>query len=449
MDCYLADQIYYQDRFQHGLAVYVEEGEIRRVAPPDPETPAHRLRSRALLPGFVNAHSHAFQRAIRGRTEFREPERPGDDFWSWREKMYQAAHTLSPEDVERVSRMAFLEMLESGITTVGEFHYLHHQPTGGRYDDPNELAWRVLQAADSVGLGTVLLRVAYQRSGFQKEPNPLQARFIDARVDHTLEALEAVRSRGYRVGVTPHSVRAVDRDWLKALRDYADQHDLPFHIHVSEQPRELEECRAEHGRTPISFLSDLGALSSRFTGVHAIHLEPEEVAMLGRAQANVCSCPTTERNLGDGIVPARELQAAGVSFAFGSDSNCQIDLLEDARQLDYHERLRHLERVPLAQGRDLGQKLFHYATQGGARSLGIAAGVIEAGMPADLVAVDLDHPSVVGAPDEDLLDTLVFGATRGAVSEVWCRGRLLVEGGRHRQRNQATADFRRAMAHLC
>ncbi|MGE0489983.1 MAG: formimidoylglutamate deiminase [Vulcanimicrobiota bacterium] len=442
-----AESTYHQGRFQPDLVVTIEAGRIVEVAPRADQR-VQRLARRALLPGLVNAHSHAFQRAIRGRTEFRDPARPSDDFWSWRECMYAAARSLSPEEVEAVSRMAFVEMVLAGITAVGEFHYLHHQPDGTPYDDPNELSHRVLSAAESAGLAPVLLKVAYARAGFGKEPNPGQARFLAPDVDTYLDHLERLRRAGHAVGVTPHSVRAVPADWLTPLGEYAERHDLPFHIHVSEQPREIEECQAEHGLRPIQLLAERGLLSPRFVGVHAIHLEPDEVEALGQTGSRVCSCPTTERNLGDGVVPADQLYEAGAGFCFGSDSNAQIDLLEDARQLDYHLRLVHLQRAVLGQGQDLAGRLFEAATAGGAQGLGLEAGRIEPGLWADLVAVDLDDPSIVGASDEDLLSTIVFSLERTAVKEVWCRGRQVVSEGHHPRAREAGQAFSRVMRRL-
>ncbi|MCA9793030.1 MAG: formimidoylglutamate deiminase [Candidatus Eremiobacteraeota bacterium] len=442
-----ADYTFHEGRFHSDLVVSVEAGRIVRVAPRTDQQ-VQRLARRALVPGLVNAHSHAFQRAIRGRTEFRDPTRPSDDFWSWRECMYAAARSLTPEEVEVVSRMAFVEMVLSGITSVGEFHYLHHQPDGTPYDDPNELSHRVLSAAESAGLAPVLLKVAYARAGFGKEPNPGQARFLEPDVETYLEHLEQLRQAGQAVGVTPHSVRAVPGDWLGRLGEYAAQHGLPLHMHVSEQPRELEECQAEHGLRPIQLLAERGLLGPRFVGVHAIHLEADEIEALGRTGSRVCSCPTTERNLGDGVVPAERLYQAGAGFCFGSDSNAQIDLLEDARQLDYHLRLVHLQRAVLGQGQDLAGRLFEAATAGGARALGLETGGIQEGLWADLVALDLDDPSIVGAPARDLLSTIVFSLERTAVKEVWCRGRQVVSEGHHPRAREAGQAFSRVMRRL-
>ena len=349
----------------------VRDNEVVNLALPDEglvfSTRLIRLRGRALVPGMVNAHSHAFQRVIRGRTECRSHV-DGDSFWTWREMMYHAAARLSPDDIYDASRMAFLEMAATGITSVGEFHYLQRTPEGTPYTDPNLLAKQVVAAARDVGLRIALLRVAYARSGFGVPPNAQQRRFIEPDVDaylrhvadlddalatgdqaHALPEPDGARpSRSAWVGIAPHSVRAVPLEYLRAASAFAAARGLPVHMHIAEQPAEVSACRAEHGRTPVALLADEGLLSSRFTGIHAIHITPAEIDALARAGARVCACPTTERNLGDGIIPADALFAARVPIALGTDSHTQIDLLEDARELEYHLRLLKLQRAVLA-----------------------------------------------------------------------------------------------------
>jgi len=292
--------------------------------------------------------------------------------------MYSAATRLTPEDIYNASRMAFLEMALSGITAVGEFHYLHHAPDGSPYDDPNLLAQEVIRAAGDIGLRIALLRVAYARSGFQLEPNPRQARFIEADAAVYLRNLEAlaasVRSPTVRegsaqqpgaeesraplphgrasdtswIGIAPHSVRAVPLNYLKELIGYANQHDLKIHMHVAEQPAEVSVCVEEYGRTPLALLQTEDLLSNRFTAVHAIHVTPKAIASFAKTGAMVCACPTTERNLGDGVVPADEYLKHQVAICLGTDSHTQIDLFEDARELEYHLRLQKLERAVLS-----------------------------------------------------------------------------------------------------
>ncbi len=418
-----------------------------------------RMPGRALLPGMVNAHSHAFQRVIRGRTEFRARGRERDSFWTWREAMYAAASRLAPEDVYDASRMAFTEMLLSGITAVGEFHYLHRTPEGGEYSDPNGLAHEVVRAAKDVGIRVALLRVAYARAGFRRPPEERQRRFIEtdpARyIDNTERlskelAADGDARRSAWVGVAPHSVRAVPLEYLKEVCAFAESRRLPLHMHVAEQPAEVSACLEETGRTPVRLLADEGLLGPRFTAVHAVHVTPEEVSALAASRSMVCACPTTERNLGDGIVPADRLLAAGVGVALGTDSHTQIDLLEDARELEYHLRLSRLERNVLAPDEEtegprvsaLAARLFECATQAGARSIGFGGGELAPGSPADFFTVDLEDPSIAGAEEEELLAAVVFSLSRSAVREVAVAGRLVVSEGRHGGQEQTVARFK-------
>ena len=427
-----------------------------------------RLRGRAMLPGMVNAHSHAFQRVIRGRTEYRSAHAQ-DSFWTWREMMYAASTRLSPEDIYDASRMAFLEMALCGITSVGEFHYLHRTPEGTEYDDPNLLAKQVIRAAREVGLRIALLRVAYARAGFNAPADPRQLRFIEPDADTFVRNTEALarelaaeESEDLRpprawVGVAPHSVRAVPLDYIERVSRFADERRVPLHMHVAEQPAEVESCVAETGRTPVALLAEAGVLGPRFTGVHAIHVTPGEVSLMRDAGAHVCACPTTERNLGDGVVPAGSYFDAGVSVALGTDSHAQIDLLEDARQIEYHLRLRSLRRNVLAPdegARDesradsdngrmsaLAARLFECASLAGARSIGAPCGDFVAGCAADFFTVDLNDPSIAGAGAQDLLPAIVFSLSRAAVRETAVGGRILVEGGRHAAQEEIVARF--------
>ena len=381
--------------------------------------------SYARLPGLVNVHSHTFQRAIRGRTEHRTAAH--DDFWTWREAMYHAATKLSPDDIYDVARMAFMEMALSGITHVGEFHYVHHQPNGEPYDDPNLLARQIIRAAESVGIRLTLLMCAYARAGYEKPANPGQARFITPTAELFLERFEELDAPN--AGIAPHSIRALPLEYIRELVRYAETKKLPVHMHVSEQPGELDECRREHGTSPVALLAREGLLSERFTGVHAIHISDEEVEALASAGAAVCACPTTERNLGDGISRADSLLAAGVPICFGTDSQIQIDLLEDARALEYHLRLQRLQRVVLAV--DLAQPLLDIATRNGSRSLG-------AENADDYFTIDLRDPSIAGAPNEL---AAVFSLERTAIRDVFVDGRQIVRDGKHPLQEEIVGRF--------
>lgn len=455
MQTLLADHVLLEGRIHSQVALTIaDDGTIASIAEGSAAGEVRRLRGKLVVPGFVNGHSHAFQRAIRGRSEYRVPGRESDDFWTWREQMYAAAQRLTPEDVEVVSHMAFVEMAMAGITTVGEFHYLHHQADGTRYADPDELALRVAAAAEAAGIRLVLLRVGYARSGFGREPDPRQALFIDKDPEETLASIERLRARGLSVGVAPHSVRAQPLHWLRTLGGYAREHGLPLHMHVSEQPREIDECLAEHGVRPVDLLSREGLIHDRFTGVHGVHLTDGEIRALGQGGATICACPTTERNLGDGIVAAKELFEAGVSICFGTDSQIEIAPLQDARALEYHLRLRDLQRALLGhpegdEGPDrMAARLLECTSTAGARSLGVETGRIEVGLPADLLAFDLDDPSICGAAPETLLSTLVFSAERTALKDVWAGGKQIVADGRHLAQEGAVRNFRTVMDRL-
>jgi formimidoylglutamate deiminase len=475
---WLPDLIFTGGRFESGFALVCDSfGAIVRVARVDELKDEKRINlpKRVLLPGMVNSHSHAFQRMLRGRTEYRTNHQQ-DSFWTWREMMYSAATRLTPEDIYDASRMAFLEMALHGITAVGEFHYLHHQPDGTPYDDPNLLAKEVVRAAGDVGLRIALLRVAYARSGFQTEPNPKQARFIEKDPEAYLRNLENLREdlRGSSptvsqgvvdradalthgratapsawVGVAPHSVRAVPLDYLHRVIAHANQTNLKVHMHVAEQPVEVSACVEEYGRTPVSLLQTEGLLSESFTAVHAIHVTPKAIPSFARTGAMVCACPTTERNLGDGVVPADEYFKHHVPISLGTDSHAQIDLLEDARELEYHLRLQKLERAVLErsssptvrEGVSLGAashessslavRLFDCATRNGARSIGAPGGALESGKAADFFTVALDDPAIAGASTDNLLANIVFSLSCAAVREVVVGGKPIVSEGQH------------------
>lgn len=412
-----------------------------------PDDTLQRLPGQLLLPGLVNAHSHAFQRVLRGRTEYAATGPGQDDFWSWRELMYRAAERLEPDTLHTVSRQAFVEMARAGITSVGEFHYVHHDPEGRPYADRLELSRAVIEAAREVGLRIHLLRVAYARSGFEVAQNPRQRRFIDPRPEDVLADVTALQGAYagdplVQVGLAPHSVRAVPREWLATFAQ-AQASLSAVHMHVSEQPAEIDACLRETGLRPVELLAELGLLTPRFTAVHGIHLSKEEVQLLGEAKANVCACPTTEANLGDGVIPADQLLAAGAEVCLGSDSQARIDLLEEARRLEEHLRLIRQQRAVLDAGggkvEGLAARLLHAATAAGSRALGEDVGAT--GVPADGFTVDLHHPSLRGFNEASLLPTVIFGAPREAIREVWVAGRRIVEGGRHPIEVQAADAF--------
>lgn len=408
-------------------------------APPDAEIV--RLRGRALLPGLANAHSHAFQRLFRGRAEGRAAG--GDTFWTWREQMYRAAGFVSPESLFDVARATFLEMVASGITVVGEFHYLHRDKDGSAYSDQNLLSRTMIAAAQSVGIRICLLRTAYYRAGFERAPHEGQRRFYES-PDEYLRNLDELAA-GYAgvenvtVGAAPHSIRAVPLDELKRIFAATDGRGMPLHMHISEQLGENAACLAEYGAAPVELMDTHGVLSRRTTLIHSIHLSETELGEVARSGATICSCPTTERNLGDGIFPADTAARLGIPVAFGTDSQAQIDILEDARQLEYHLRLRDQQRGILDRSvREdwvsrhlIGDALLRSATRNGYNALGLKGGTLGVGEPADFFTLDLEDLATLGVDPESLAAQAVFAASKAAVREVAVQGRLILKDGQH------------------
>jgi formimidoylglutamate deiminase len=392
-----------------------------------PEVPM--MSGRLALPGLVNAHSHAFQRAFRGQVQWKAQGQ--DDFWSWRDRMYEVAGSLDPDGVEAISALCFLEMAQAGVTQVGEFHYLHHQPDGRPYDQPDELAERVIAAADRVGIRICLLRTVYLRGRAGQPLQGVQRRFGDPDAAAALAATERLRSRwatpGSRVsvGLAPHSVRAVDLPSLRELASFVG----PLHAHVSEQPAENEGCLKEHGMSPLQAFEAAGMLHERFVAVHLTWPLPGDVARLVAAGAAICVCPSTELDLGDGLLPLAARTDA--RLCLGSDSHAQIDLLDEARALELHGRAlagRRNVLAPEGSFDGLAERLLRAASTDGARALGSSDAGLTVGAPADLVLLDLRRVAADGVPP---LQAAAFVAHPEWTDEVWVAGRKIVEGGRH------------------
>jgi formimidoylglutamate deiminase len=372
------------------------------------------------LPALATAHSHAFQRAMRGKAQRRSSGdgEPQDDFWTWRGQMYHAATALTPETILAISRVAFRELVRAGVHTVGEFHYVHHQSDGTPYEDRTILSDAVIHAARAEGLRVALLRVAYHRAGPGRAAEPGQRRFSDPTVDDVLRDVDTLRLRyagdpNVRIGVAPHSVRAVPPAWLAPLREYADLHALPLHMHVAEQLREVDECLGETSRRPVELLEDHGMLSPRFTAVHATHLLPHESRLLGAARAFACICATTERDLGDGLPDVGSLRAAGARLCIGIDSHVITDPIEDLRSIETHERLRTRTRVTYQPpgGATLAEALWREGSIEGANACGFA----DAGAQ---VVIERGHPTLDLVHDEALLDAIVFSGNASMIGRV-------------------------------
>ncbi len=427
----------------HSGLLVNDEGRIQSVGAQAAADTFIDLPGKALLPGFVNTHSHAFQRLIRGKAESRAVS--GKDFWSWRGTMYHAASALDPNDMYDVARMAFLEMAMAGITTVGEFHYVHTQPDGTPYEDPNALARQVIAAARSVGIRMVLLRSAYLRAGYELPPDAGQRRFYESLPDFlaNAEALMAEAGDTVQVGIAPHSIRAVPLKALREIAAWGRAHRMPLHMHMAEQVAENEACVREYGATPVALLARERLLGADWTAVHAIHITADEIAMLAESGATICSCPTTERNLGDGILAAASVMQRDIPVALGSDSQAQLDSLEDARELDYHLRLEAQQRVMLDQikGQPIAARLFDCAARNGARALQVDAGQLAVGKMADFFTIDLRDLSIAGHSPQDLLSLIVFGMQRSAIRDVVVHGRRVVWDGSHSSGNEIVERY--------
>jgi formimidoylglutamate deiminase len=362
---------------------------------------------------MVNVHSHAFQRDMRGAAERISASSVTDDFWSWRKAMFDTVAGLDPDAMYRVALAVYTEMVNAGYGTVGEFHYVHHQPDGTPYPEPNVMAFAVAEAAQEAGLEIVLLPAAYHRNGWQDgadvPPVAGQRRFCDPDVETFLQRVDELRGwaagrEGISVGIAAHSVRAVPAPWLSAIAQYSAAHDLVRHVHAQEQPREIEQCQAEHGRTPLGLLEDHGFLGPRTTVVHAIHVNNDDVDRLGRTRSIVAACPTTEANLGDGFLPALRYRDAGVRLTIGSDSNVRVDPFEEVRELETLARREGVSRnALLARTGDLWGEL----QRNGAASVGVSG--------ERRLAIDMDHPSIRGVTEADLPYALATCAEPGAI----------------------------------
>ncbi len=375
------------------------------------------------IPGLANAHSHCFHRALRGGTE--DPGAP--DFWSWRDRMYQLAGRLTPDSFHRLARATFGEMALAGITTVGEFHYLHHDPDGTPYPG-REMEAALIAAADEAGIRLTLLDTCYLRPGFEGATlEGAAARFSDGDPTAWVRRVERLpEGPNLKIGAAAHSVRALDEGAIRVVAAWARERRAPLHLHLSEQVAENEACLRATGRTPTALLAQLGALGPTTTVVHAIHVTSQDIRSLGGSGTGVCVCPTTERDLADGVCPARALADAGSPLSLGTDSNSVIDLFEEARAVELDQRLVSQRRCLHS-----SEELLAAATGGGARALGWEAGVLEPGMLADFVTLDLETPRLAGAQEQDLVPRVVYGASPADVRLVVVGGDTVVKDGRH------------------
>ncbi|KRB85063.1 N-formimino-L-glutamate deiminase [Sphingomonas sp. Root710] len=402
------------------------------------------------LPGLPNLHSHAFQRGMAGLAERRGPA--GDSFWTWRDIMYRFVDRMTPDDVEAIAALAYVEMLEGGFTRVGEFHYLHHDRGGARFADIARMSDAIVAAAAGSGIALTLLPVFYAHAGFGAlPPRPDQARFI-LDIDGYARLLEgadrvAASLPDAVVGVAPHSLRAVSPEQLRQLEQLATGRLV--HIHIAEQVKEVEDCIAWSGQRPVAWLLDHADVDGRWCFVHATHMTDDEARAMARSGAVAGLCPITEANLGDGLFPAEVFIDAGGRYGVGSDSNVLIDSAEELRLLEYGQRLARRERNVLARGaeRSTGADIHAAAMAGGAAALGVTAG-LTIGAAADIVSLDLRHPSFAGRDTDAIVDGYVFAGGGRAIDCVWRRGEKLVSAGRHRDRDAIAERYRAVLSRI-
>ena len=425
-----------------------DDGRIARVEAGVPRQ-GERLEG-PVVPAMPNLHSHAFQRAIAGRTGVPSPNRD-DSFWTWRQAMYATVERLDADAFEAIAAQAYVEMAKAGYASVAEFHYVHHDPHGKPYADPAELAWRVVGAAETADIGLTLLPVFYAHGDFGGGPcSPLQRRFVHTA--HAFERLCTTLARGaskhdYVLGVAPHSLRAVAPDELAKITQCVPP-GAPIHIHAAEQTREVDDCVRWSGERPVEWLLAHAGVDRRWCIVHATHLTKREVHDLVASGAVAGLAPCTEADLGDGIFPGEAYLRAGGSFGVGSDSNTTIDPFAELRQLEWSQRLSLRRRNVMAGSPDvpIGEALWRAAARGGAQALGVAAGRIAPGLRADLLVLDVDDPALAEQPLARLLDAAIFGPCRRPVRDLLSRGRFVVRDGHHPREQDVLRRYRAALS---
>jgi len=426
------------------------DGRITRLGAQD-SPPSQQLD--LALPAPVDLHSHSFQRAMAGLTESRGPDR-GDSFWSWRTLMYRFLERLTPDHVEAIAALVFMEMLEAGYGAVGEFHYLHHGPDAKPYAHLPEMAARIVAAAQTAGIGLTLLPVLYQTGGCDGQPLAGGQRRFGNDIDRFARLFEGSRkviAAGHRddlIGVAPHSLRAVDQAGLEAAAALCPHG--PIHMHLAEQIAEVAQVEAHLKARPVEWLLDTQDVDRRWCLIHCTQTTPSETRALARSGAVAGLCPITEANLGDGIFNATGFLAAGGIFGFGSDSNVEISLFNEARMLEYSQRLRDNSRAALAApNHSTGRVLLEHAAKGGAQAAGRAAGAIGIGLQADVIGLATDNQWLCNRTGDAALDSLIFGGHgQDCITDVWSAGRHVVKEGRHSRRDAIICKFRAAIAEL-
>lgn len=417
--------------------------------------PQARLMNGPVIPGMVNCHSHAFQRAFAGYSEYRG--KTEDSFWSWRDIMYRFVAKMTPEDAHSVASFVYTEMLKAGYTSVAEFHYLHHQAGGAHYDDPAEMSHQIINAASTTGIALTHLPVLYSFAGFgEVAPSKAQARFIHSTEDYLklIDQLNETYSNqeNFRLGIAPHSLRAVSESQLKEIVAHirAINKNAPIHIHISEQMQEVNDCLRHYGQRPVEWLLNNYSMDENWCLIHATHLTDSETKQLAKSGGVVGICPLTEGNLGDGIFPTVEYLGFGGKFAIGSDSHIGINVAEELRLLEYGQRLTRNQRAVLVDENcsSVGQYLYTKAARDGANAIGQNVGEIAIGKRADLVVLDSEHPSMFSKQESYILDAAIFACSELPVKDVYVAGKQVIDSGQHQSQSEVTEKYKSVLARI-
>jgi len=452
MKHYFFDKILQNDGWKTNVSIMTQpDGIIHSIEENATRTLAHHIRGFA-LPGFQNAHSHAFQYAMAGLAEVHPIGTTSDDFWSWRDAMYQLALSVNPDQMEAIATMLYTEMVRLGYTNVAEFHYVHHQQDGAPYDNLAEMGSRLISAAKTAGIGITLIPIFYQKGGFGKEPTEAQRRFISKDAETYLKLLEASTKAASdyeraNVGIGIHSMRGVEPEVIAEIARTTDQN-LPCHIHIAEQLKEIEDAKAYLGKRPVEWLLDNVELNDRFHLVHATHLTDEETIGIAKSRANVVLCPTTEGNLGDGIFPLRKFQKAGGRWSIGTDSHIGIHPLEELRLLDYGQRLISHQRNTMTSevNGDSGAFALEMATISGRKAMdNFESTYFKVGEPLNACILSEKVPLLQSCSDENLAATIVYSCDASHHSGTISHGDFIVQRGEHRNEESARENFTKTL----
>ncbi len=443
MKKYFFEKAYLTDGWHNNVLLTVDDNGFISAVEANASSGDHEKITGYALPGFPNTHSHAFQKILAGRTEYRASHK--DNFWGWRELMYQFAGSIDPEDLTNIASFLYLEMLKAGYSSVAEFHYLHHQPGGVAYDNPAEMSHAIITAAQTVGIGLTHLPVLYMQGGFDNRPLAQNQMRFGHDVESYLRLLECLG--GHKMGVAFHSLRAVPEQAMSEVLAVIDSQ-MPVHIHIAEQVKEVEDCQKQLGQLPVEWLLSHLNVDNRWCLVHATHMTEHEMTALAKSTALVSLCPSTEANLGDGFFPLASFLNSGGRISVGSDSNSLIDPLEELRWLEYGARLVTQQRNIAANEADphTGNALFNAIQKGGAQALGQQTGAICVGYRADINIVD--NILLGQVPDNHILDGLIFNGNRGDIKHVMVAGKWSIKDRHHALEEKITADYQKTIARL-